>query len=523
MLADLDLTTLSLSHPPPTADNSAPASVPALTILWHPDLSRVGAMFSLADLPTGTSVPISRTFPTFSLQADESGPLSDPFLSRKNPVVEITATATGVTITPKLKGFPITVNGQVADGKHTLPKELLDCGIILTLGDRIALCIHQSSPARPFAEPDLGILGHSGAISDLRRSIRQVAKSDFNVLILGESGTGKELTAKAIVESSSRAKRRYVKLNMGSMQPSPSVAATELFGSVKGGFTDAENRKGCFVEADQGTLFLDEIAKTPAEVQSALLRTLETGEVRPVGDTNVRKTFVRVLSATDDDLARLVTTRQFLGPLYHRLASLVLRVPPLRERREDIGLLFLRFLREALAGTGALPKLQTPPTSRHLWVTAGVIARMALARWPGNVRQLRNFARQFAVSNQDAPQARLSPALLSLLDESDTASPVGPDGGAPEAPSGSRLITHARLRQALEDHDFEIAPAARALGRSRATIYKLIQSHPDLLQASKLSSEELRGLLVKHRGDVASLAEHLRISVRALKRRLRQS
>ena len=225
---------------------------------------------------------------------------------------------------------------------------------------------------------DSALLGTSAAMQSLRHRIERVAKSDGSVLILGENGSGKELVARAIHHQSPRAGRTFVVVNCGAIPDE--LVHSELFGHAKGAFTGADRpRVGLFEAAHEGTLFLDEIGDLPRDLQPALLRALQFGEVRPVGSDRTRTVDVRVLAATNRELHRLIRDGQFREDLYYRLSALELPVPPLRDRGDDIPALAEHFLRRANARLG-----------RRLSLTPHAIARLQAHSWPGNVRELEN-------------------------------------------------------------------------------------------------------------------------------------
>jgi two-component system nitrogen regulation response regulator GlnG len=353
-----------------------------------------------------------------------------------------------------------------------------------------------------------------------------VADLDIPVLIRGETGTGKELTAAAIAKASRRADKPFVAINMASLPPTMAVA--EMFGHEKGAFTDAaDSRKGYFVEADGGTLFLDEIGLAIPGVQTALLRVLETGEVRSLGSRRGRSVNVRVIAATDAQLEERARAGIFSEPLFHRLSSFQIQLAPLRERRQDIGVLFLHFLEAILKETGDLSKLQLSATAKRPWLTGDVMTQVALAPWPGNVRQLRNFAIQLAVANRGASKAHLDPTLMSLLaaPSHGVFAPVAEAAktGSSETSDGTASVSHERLLDALERNGYQPASAARELGISRTTIYALIRRDPELCKASDVTDAELRRLHEECQGDLDQLAKRLRVSLRALKLRMRRS
>jgi len=223
------------------------------------------------------------------------------------------------------------------------------------------------------------IIGASPALEKLKQTIRTVATTSSTILVYGESGTGKELVARAVHTCSPRAGEAFVSVNCGAFPET--LLESELFGYVKGAFTGAnQNRRGLFEVADQGTIFLDEIGEMTMPMQVKLLRVLQERTVRPVGGTSEIPVDVRVIAATNRDLDRQVTDGTFREDLYYRLNVIPIRVPGLRERREDVPLLANHFLKKYAPGAGK---------SIH-GVEASSLATLTGYDWPGNVRQLEN-------------------------------------------------------------------------------------------------------------------------------------
>jgi two-component system response regulator AtoC len=224
------------------------------------------------------------------------------------------------------------------------------------------------------------IVYRSNVMERLLDLVSRVAETNSSVLITGETGTGKELVARALHQQSARAKKPFVAVNCGAI--SPSLVESELFGHARGAFTGAVQQKaGLFEEASGGTLFLDEIGELPMDLQPKLLRVLQEGEVRRVGETQSRKVDVRVLAATARDLRELVANGGFRDDLFFRLAVMEMHIPPLRERKEDIPLLARHFTSDIAAREGR-PAPEITPT---------VAETLGGYSWPGNVRELANF------------------------------------------------------------------------------------------------------------------------------------
>ncbi|HEY1024640.1 MAG TPA: sigma-54 dependent transcriptional regulator [Sphingobacteriaceae bacterium] len=235
-----------------------------------------------------------------------------------------------------------------------------------------------------------GIIGNSPLLNRAIDIARQVAPTDISVLITGESGSGKEVFSHIIHSLSARKHGPFIAVNCGAI-PEGTIDS-ELFGHEKGSFTGAhEARKGYFEVVNSGTIFLDEVAELPLGTQARLLRVLETGEYLRVGSSKVQKTNVRVIAATNVDVFDAVNNGKFREDLYYRLNTVPLRIPALRDRKEDIYLLFRKFIAD-FTDKYRSPNLQLDPEAQQV---------LANYSWPGNVRQLKNIAEQIAVLEKD--------------------------------------------------------------------------------------------------------------------------
>jgi transcriptional regulator with PAS, ATPase and Fis domain len=235
-----------------------------------------------------------------------------------------------------------------------------------------------------------GIVGSSDAIKNVIDRTRQVAKTDITVLLQGESGVGKELIAQALHELSVRRHERMVVVNCGAIPEG--LIESELFGAEKGAYTGAvEKRVGYFEEADGSTIFLDEIGEMPKEAQVRLLRVLETGKFSRVGASQQQQVDVRIVAATNKNLAEEVQAGRFRKDLYYRLSTVLIDIPPLRERPDDILPIFETFLHE----------FSKEYNSSHKTLTSEAEEILTSYRWPGNVRELRNVAEQVTVLLRD--------------------------------------------------------------------------------------------------------------------------
>ncbi|MEY4718297.1 MAG: hypothetical protein RL563_915 [Pseudomonadota bacterium] len=273
----------------------------------------------------------------------------------------------------------------------------------------------QQQPTIETVEETPEIIGEAPAMQEVFRAIGRLARSHITVLINGESGTGKELVAKALHRHSPRANEPFIALNMAAIPKD--LMESELFGHEKGAFTGAQARRiGRFEQANNGTLFLDEIGDMPADMQTRLLRVLADNEFYPVGAHSPIKVNVRIIAATHQNLENLVSQGRFREDLFHRLNVIRIHIPPLRERRQDIGLLMKYFLYQSAKELGTEVKILKPETESFL----------SNLKWPGNVRQLENTCRWLTVmaSGREIHVEDLPPELSqSIADASDDFNP----------------------------------------------------------------------------------------------------
>ncbi|WP_437314144.1 sigma 54-interacting transcriptional regulator [Sorangium sp. So ce385] len=441
-------------------------------------------------------------------------------------------------------GSRVTVDGASLEGTRDLSPGSVSRGVVVELANRVVLLLHRVDPSPREPGDRFGLVGHSDLLERTRRDIRRVADLGTAVLLRGETGTGKELVARAIHQAGDRRNQPFVAVNMAAIPPS--LAAAELFGAERGSYTGAlRDRPGYFGSAEGGTLFLDEIGEAPPDVQAMLLRALEAGEIQAVGAQQPKKTRIRLITATDADLEAKVAEGVFRAPLLHRLAGYEIALPPLRERRDDIGRLLVHFLREELAASGDAHRLDAPAPDGAPWLPASVVARLARYDWPGNVRQLRNVARQLVVGSQGAARLEEAPALDYLLqraapeprghageDRAAAPRPARPESAAAaRASSGSPKgagwrkpsdVREEELIDALRRSRWDFKAAAEQLGVSRTSLYALVESCPQVRQASHLPPDEVARCYEECGGHIDAMVERLKVSKRALQRRIRE-
>jgi two-component system nitrogen regulation response regulator GlnG len=516
----------------PKGEPSPSLTVPGLTILGHPQIQRVGERAALLDLSSGRAVLLSRGEPEFSPPGESAPrPLAVPYLSRR-PWLLRPAADGGVTLLRGDSPMSLAANEEPVGSEASFSAAEVDRGVVLLLAGRVVLLLHRFRPVFPDSLPRYGLVGLSDPLLDLCRQVARVADLDVPVLLRGESGTGKELVASALHRASSRRDRPFLALNMGALPAS--LAAAELFGAARGAYTGAEHaRRGYFRRAHGGTLFLDEIGEAPQEVQPLLLRALESGEIQPLGSDEPARVDVRVVAATDADLEQAVAAGRFRAPLLHRLGGYAIRLPPLRERRDDIGRLFFHFLREELAVVGEERRLADPGPNAQPWPPAAWIARFAAAPWPGNVRQLRNVARALAIDSrgtgEDAAETQLPSAIEDLLREERL--PEAPERMAapPAPPTPARAVfrspqdvSEEELIAALAAHRWQPRAAARQLGISRPSLYFLLDTFPGTRKAMDLSGEEIAAAGERCGGNQREMSAMLQVSEAGIRRRMKQ-
>ncbi|HZR84047.1 MAG TPA: sigma 54-interacting transcriptional regulator [Candidatus Binatia bacterium] len=349
------------------------------------------------------------------------------------------------------------------------------------------------------------IVGTSDAMGEVFRLMESAAATPITVLIEGETGTGKELIARALHRGSARAEAPFIAVNCAALPES--LLESELFGHRRGSFTGAlSDRVGLFEAAKGGTIFLDEVGEMPAVMQAKLLRVLQEGEVVPVGDNRPRKVDVRVVSATNRDLAAEVASGRFRQDLYYRLAAFPIRVPPLRERGDDIAPIAARMLDKIAAQYGR--KIDG--------IRRDAVALLAAYSWPGNVRELQNeLERATALAR---PGEAIGPEHLSqrVRDAAQSVTPASAPGGGPPTLGGAAPSALAS--------DGASPPAAASIGASLPEPPSGAPARPGDLRAARASWEAhyIRDALRSMGGNVTRAAQALGLSRVALQKKMKE-
>ncbi len=373
-----------------------------------------------------------------------------------------------------------------------------------------------------------GIVGNCSALNRALDIALQVAPTDLSVLIVGESGVGKEILPRVIHDCSPRRREKYFAINCGAI-PEGTIDS-ELFGHEKGSFTSAIGEStGYFGAADKGTLFLDEVGELPLATQARLLRVLETGEYIRVGGQEVRKTNVRIVAATNVNLRKAISERRFREDLYYRLNTIEVQMPPLRDRGEDIILLFRLFAMQ-MSEKYRLPRIQLTDAAKQV---------MMNYKWPGNVRQLKNVTEQMSILSpkreidvQDLLQ------FVPIDQESTELATITPQNGGSRTYESEREMLFKilyEMRSNVSDLRREVSSLRKQIDDGHAAMpiqtFPAVQSmdqyaqeiaEPESLNVGEWTKASLEKALKLCNGNRKKAAEMLGISDRTLYRRLKE-
>ncbi|MGC6493259.1 MAG: sigma-54 interaction domain-containing protein [Myxococcota bacterium] len=304
-----------------------------------------------------------------------------------------------------------------------------------------------------------GMLGASASMKQVFEQLTRVARTEFNVLLRGESGTGKELAARAIHRMGPRNGRPFLAVNCATF--TSEMLASQLFGHVKGAFTGAvHKREGLFEAADSGTLFLDEVAEIPLDLQGRLLRVLQDGTYQPLGATRTRAVDVRIISATHVSLRELVEHRRYREDLMYRVRVVIVRMPPLRERGDDLGLLLWRMI----------DTLNATQERSIRSVSKSAAEALRAYAWPGNVRELQNVLRS-AYALGRGPELTLDDLTPEVRGE------AWPGASSEPVLDTLAAAERRRLLALHAEHGGRRHAMAEAMGWSRSTLYRRLREH----------------------------------------------
>jgi two-component system nitrogen regulation response regulator GlnG len=530
--------TLLPSDDPTFADGEERSLVPALTIVWHPDVTRIGETSTFPNLAGGGAVRITRKEPLFRPPGAPGPlrPLDDPSVSGRTEAVELAWTPAGTFqlrrsslqgIAPGKK-YRVEINGQPLVDCKDLSAEDLDNGQVIVVAN-VALYLHRTEHPIPIeAADELGIIGIGAETRRLRAAARRAAAAEYPVLIRGESGAGKTFLARAIHRASPRAKSRLIDVNISLLRGD--LVASTLFGHERGAFTGAAtNSAGYFGEASGGALFLDEIGHATLDVQRALLKAIEDREVFPVGATRPMKVDVRILAGTNAPLEEGIFQGSFLEELFHRLNVDSISVPALRERREDIGVLLLHYLRRELSARGHEDLLSVAYASRHEqpWLGASGVAAIIVkaATFRGNVRVLENAVKQLAASAVPSKRAAIEPLLASLERGEHAARQSSYRRDLPltvesrPARASAKKPSPEEFHRVYLDEGRNAEKAAKRLGIATSTAYRMRDNDPGITQPRDLDDNQVLEAVRASGGDLSGAAERLGVAFHFVRQR----
>jgi len=404
--------------------------------------------------------------------------LCAPLITRDGPtgVIQLVNHRGGSPFPPDDEGFLVTLAGSVAVAIDNARMYAMLRESEERLKTEVGTLRRDLARRDRFSE----IVGTSPAMADVFRLMESAASTPITVLIEGETGTGKELVARGIHKASNRAAHSFVAVNCAALPET--LLESELFGHRQGAFTGASHdRVGLFESARGGTIFLDEVAEMPAAMQAKLLRVLQEGEVVPLGDNRPRKIDVRIVSATNRDLAHEVAEQNFREDLFYRLSTFPIRLPTLRERREDVGPIAVRMV-ESIAKRY---------DKRIEGISSEALALLEAHDWPGNVRELQNEIERACALARAGDELLPTHLSAKLTGASETTPPPvarsattsrTPVGLRPSAALGPLRAARAAfeadfIRRTLEAQDNNITHAAKAMGLSRVALQKKMKDY----------------------------------------------
>ncbi len=407
-----------------------------------------------------------RTCPREGLSLFESDAFDLGIFDMKMPGMDgLTLLKKGLEIRPEARIVILTAFGTIETAVEAMKRGAFDFLVkpveedrlkkVLGFAENAARLSRMANLSAPKGPDDEFLIASGPLMMKVKDLIRRVAALSTTVLIHGETGTGKELVARAIHVNSPRKDKPFVPVNCANLQGN--LLESELFGHEKGAFTGADSRKlGKFEVASGGTLFLDEVGEIPLELQAKLLRVLQEQEIERVGGTKAVKVDARLVSATNKDLSRMVEKGSFRQDLYYRLNVFPIKLPPLRERKDEIPI-----LSEAI-----IAELATIHGREKLTISEKAVGWLREQLWPGNIRELRNILERAAIIDEDG---EISPEDLVLPDETGGS----PDRSSDEGPLETILVDSERqaIVRALEHQKGNVVAAAKELGLPRRTMY----------------------------------------------------
>ncbi|MGM0906691.1 MAG: sigma 54-interacting transcriptional regulator [Pseudomonadota bacterium] len=477
--------------------------VPMLVIATHPDRARIGERAALIDLYNKGNDYLSRVKPEFAKNGNAGRALLDEFISR-SPIIFQSEPNGRIKLRAHSTKTMVTVVGRGIQDEYVLHERELDNGVVIGLNHRIVLLL-KLLPLHDSAVDDNDVLfGISSDIRAIRQRVEQLASMSLPVMIRGSTGVGKQQAAYAIHQASERRDKPFISVNLAAIHDA--VAEAELFGIER----DGSRQLGYFEQANGGTIVLEDIEDASVNVHRLLHTVLQSGSVVPVGTEDTRPINCRIMLTSHKDPGD-IEENSTLSMLIEKLSAYQLFIPPLTERREDIGLLFDYFVREQwqkLYGNRAYDAK----------IPGELMSQLMTFHWPGNVRQLRNVARQVVIDSRDQEQLHLDPQLLSMLRPSSGNGHWEEEANVQRRPNS---VSRDELLETLESCRFELQATAKKLGISRASVYQLIQRFEGVRTAQDLSEEEIKQSYEKNRSDTEKMMWDLQVSQIGLRRRLK--
>lgn len=477
--------------------------VPMLVIATHPDRTRIGERAALMDLHNQGSDYLSRVKPEFSKNGNAGRALLDEFISR-SPIIFQRDSDGRIKLRAHSTKTTVTLAGRGVQEEYVLQEKELDNGVVIGLNHRIVLLL-KLLPLHDSAVDDNDVLfGISSDIRAIRQRVEQLAGMTLPVMIRGAAGVGKQQAAYAIHQASERREQPFVSVNLAAIHDA--VAEAELFGSDRSG----SRQPGYFEQANGGTIVLEDIEDASNNVHRLLYTVLQSRSVVPVGTGETLPINCRIILTSHQDPGG-IEENSTLAMLIEKLSAYQLFIPSLTERREDIGLLFDYFVREQWR------KLYGNRVN-DIRIPGELMSQLLTFHWPGNVRQLRNVARQVVIDSREQQQLHLDPQLLSML------KPNAINGQWEEEPGNHRKpnsVSRDELLKTLQSCRFELQATAKMLGISRASVYQLIQRFEGVRTAQDLTESEIKQSYEKNRSDTEKMMWDLQVSQIGLRRRLK--
>lgn len=480
--------------------------VPTLIIALHPDLERIGETAPLMGIATDERDYVSRNRPDFSKNGHAGKPLNDPHISR-SPIIVQQDSDDVFRIRAHSTSTRVRIEGRAQQSEYLLSQADIGSGVTLTLSNKIVLLLKLLPLQDSRLKKDALLKGISPDIHALTGKLEHIAQLDIPVIIRGATGSGKEQAAYKIHQDSPRAGKPFVVVNLAAIHDV--VADEELFGVARG----EQTSPGYFSQAEGGTLVLEDLEDASDTVITSLFAALTSGSYVAVNGNQQQPVNCRIIATSIYDSCPC-THGSKLWQLTNLLAAYQVFLPRLADRLEDVSILFLHFVKQQWQ------KIY-PGRPFELQIPATIIARILSFNWPGNVRQLRNVARQAVIDSREEAALQLDQQLLSILKPQsnlrDTADTVKANGNGRKP----NTIGRDELIEALQKNRFELQATARELSISRASVYQLIQRFEGIRTAQDLAEHELKACSEKYRGDTEQMMWELQVSQVGMRRRLK--